>query len=418
MGANLYRSESRHGESQEAFALLAKWRWTFSTLLAITTSEYFHFLSEASSVGYIIALVVITIAIAQDGRQRDASAATKWSGRECLGFIFALYILVIYLLAWFSEGRPTDSFILVLGSSVLLIAPIAYRLMPIYSTAHSQDTRPIRALALASTAFGVAGLLDVYRAPVGEPPSFFNHETVFLAVLVLCFPRERYFYPGKLVVSGAVILSFFHYPSATTALALSAAAALFLFLRSYRGKRRVGWILAFFLVCAPVFVMPNGLLEAFYGRVGRVNNSGTRELLWSQALRTLEKEPVLGSSGRDPITGLAMVRGALQPVPFHNSYLTLAVYGGIVAAALLVCLISICLIQGTRTNLRLVEAGAAIWVPALAGVSLGMLVNPILDNPASALPFYLLLVISTHHVNYQEKVTKGSCASQSCLHRT
>lgn len=375
--------------------VVARWPATLTILVAIPTAQYWLLVSTGSPLRYLIILSVCAIAIAIDGKHRSQDHRS-FSAVELGAIIYGLYIVGIFCVSSISSNKQFNTTILVIGAVILVIGPLARRVLPIASeSSNNKKDKTNKLVALTCSVFGTVGVLDVLRAPQGEPPSFFNHETLFVAVLVLCLPYRGAFLFAKLSVAIALILSFIHYPTATAALALGVAAGLYIALRNHSVRKRIGLIAAVVIVLIPLSQLGVTVLQTFYATVGRVDNSSTRDLLWQQAIRALSQEPILGTLGQSNITGLAIIRGILQPIPFHNSYLTLAVYGGLLAAGLLTILMA------GRLHHALVSPHPEstynlVWAPPLATAAIAMLVNPVLDNAASAVPFYLLLLLSMY----------------------
>lgn len=371
------------------------WPATTAVLLAIPCIEYWKGISNGGVISYACMLIASTLAIALDGRNRTPELTTRWKPSELLGVLFVVYLSAIYLFTWASVGRPEDSLVLVVGASLLIAAPVAYRALPPKVRGGTATRTWNSILALLGTTFAVLGALDVARAPLREPPSFFNHETVFIAVAILCLPPAKAFLPVKITTCVALLMALIHYPAATSVLGLVIAAGTFFALKRFGPEHRPKLIALIGLATFPLFLVFDKLVENFYSSVGRVSNSGTREQLWQQAWRSIQDEPIFGSLGRETITGFAVIRGTLQPVPFHNSFLTLIVFGGCIAAGALFLLIAMRLIEAARSS-RDEMRNILVWAPALTCATFAMTVNPVLDNAVSAVPFYLILVISTY----------------------
>ncbi|WP_404443822.1 hypothetical protein LG315_10535 [Microbacterium marinum] len=238
--------------------------------------------------------------------------------------------------------------------------------------------------ALVAVSDGIARLFD------GTPAGFLNHETAFVAILVLCLTPTRGRRLIQVLTLGALILSTIRYPSATTALAVAGAALTWGALKT---SRNAVIALAAGIAGLAAALLPRAeqLLQDFYTQVGRVNNTATREMLWGQAEGIIERNPLVGGGAREPITGLAHIYGQTQFAPFHQSFLTFGVVGGVTAIAILISLLITTL--GTAVFSRRDKSSFKLsWAPALAAGAICLTVNPILERVDTSLIFAVLTI--------------------------
>jgi len=225
-------------------------------------------------------------------------------------------------------------------------------------------------------------------------PVLLGHEKAYLAVVALAVPKFRGSALMKVIVIAALAIAFMKYPSATVGfVAIVACVCVWLIFAETRTSliiRATGLVVCF----AVISYNAADWVARFYSAAGRVDNTSTRLGLWDQALVTISKNPITGSTASEPITGLANIRGIIQPVPFHNSFLTLAFCCGVVAVVLFGILLIALLIACLSSHLAQRRA-AVIWLPALFAGVITMSVNPVLERLGTALPLYALILCAT-----------------------
>ncbi len=239
--------------------------------------------------------------------------------------------------------------------------------------------------------FAIVAIVDAATGVPGNPVNLLGHERAFVAIYLLCLPRRRHSWIVRVLVALAMVIALVQYPAATTALALLLAAAVAVIVR--RTAYPIG--LTFLATTTAGMLIVTGaasaLLASFYEVSGRIDNTHTRTYLWNQALEVVRQSPVEGGATRVSITYLANISGRITYVPTHNSYLTVMVVGGIVAAVLLIAGLVMLIIGGLSRSLEERRALGSQWIPTLVAVSMTMYVNPVVDKFGDSV--FLLAVI-------------------------
>ncbi|WP_323960948.1 O-antigen ligase family protein [Arthrobacter sp. JZ12] len=313
--------------------------------------------------------------------------------------MFAGYLYSVYVIALVSGQIKNDSTVIVAAILPALLGPAFFvSTRPASKSGKDRVGNADFLLQLSALIFGATAIYDVASASNGEPPAHFNHETAFIAVLILCLPASRFSKLSKAMVVVALAMGGVHYASATTIAILMAGLMTYLSL-SYLTPR-VSIALIFTTLVAGLSALPflESLLDRFYNSFGRVDNTGTRQVLWTQAMEIWDENFLFGSGASEPITAIANIRGSLQFVPFHNSFLSLAVFGGLIALVLFAVPPVRLLIRAFR-SIAIERSWAKIWAPALVAAFISMSVNPILESLVTALPFYTLVFcgIASNH---------------------
>ncbi|MFJ6346472.1 O-antigen ligase family protein [Pseudarthrobacter oxydans] len=303
-------------------------------------------------------------------------------------YLFGAWIFGVFSFAILTNAWAPDSFVLLAGVIALLVAPIAYFALP---PRPSWQVSIERFYRFALCAFAITALIDAYLTPAGMQPVLLGHEKAYLAVIVLAAPKFRGSQLIKLVVIVALGVAFIKYPSATVGfVAIVSLVCVWLLVarnRISQNLRAAGLIVSFGVISYNA----SDWVAQFYAATGRVDNTNTRLGLWDQALSTITKNPLTGSTASESITGLANIRGIIQPVPFHNSFLTLAFCCGVVAVILfgliLLAIVTSCLSSSLNNR-----KAAILWLPALLAGVITMSVNPVLEKLGTALPLYALIL--------------------------
>ena len=303
-------------------------------------------------------------------------------------YLFGAWVFGVFSFAILTNAWAPDSFVLLAGVIALLVAPVAYFALP---PRPSWQVSIERFYRFALCAFALTALIDAYQTPAGMQPVLLGHEKAYLAVIVLAAPKFRGSQLVKFVVVVALGVAFIKYPSATVGfVAIVSLVCVWLLVarnRTSQNLRAAGLIVSFGLISYNA----SDWVAQFYAATGRVDNTNTRLGLWDQALSTITTNPLTGSTASESITGLANIRGIIQPVPFHNSFLTLAFCCGVVAVILfglvLLAIVTSCL-SSSLDNRK----AAILWLPALLAGVVTMSVNPVLEKLGTALPLYALIL--------------------------
>lgn len=378
---------------------------TIATALLLATLDVFSWTSDGPSYRYVIAILWLALAFAIDGSLAGDRR------RLHIGVVFAIYLFGLWVAGVFTYAILTkhwaaDSFVVLAGVIAIVIAPVAYYALPARPGWHLPASRFFQ---WATYCFAGAALVDGILTPAGSQPILLGHEKAYLAVVALAAPRFSGVIAMKTTVVIALIVAFLKYPSATVAfVGLVAGICVWLLSAKTRGSlvlRTGGLVLCF----AIISYNASRWVSQFYSATGRVDNTSTRLGLWDQALATIAKSPITGAAASERITGLANIRGIIQPVPFHNSFLTLAFCAGIVAVVLFGLLLSAALLACLSSSPRELR-GALIWMPALFAGVITMSVNPVLERLGTALPLYALILCSAPYLASgagSRKISKG-----------
>ncbi|MDV2976878.1 UNVERIFIED_CONTAM: O-antigen ligase family protein [Actinomycetes bacterium ARC8] len=292
-----------------------------------------------------------------------------------------------------------DTLVILAGALPLLVAPVAYYALP--PRPHWQGRLYI-VLMCATAIFAVSAVVDGLLTPWGEQPTLLGHEKAYLAVVLIGMPNSKTTRICKLLIIVGLCLAFTKYPSATTGFVLIVSALCFWLIRAEtRASRNIRFIFLL-LGFAVLSTSSAAVIAAFYRFFGRGDNTDTRLGLWEQALQTVTRSPWVGSAASEPITGLANIRGIIQPVPYHNSYLSLAACCGLTALLLFACSVVFAVLNSlslTRVNREYTQ----LWLPALMAGLITMSVNPVLEKLGTALPLYALLLCGSISSAIREK---------------
>lgn len=360
---------------------------TIGTALALASLDVFAWTSYGPSYRYIVATGALVMSFAIDGAIHGSSRRIR-PGVAIAMSLFGLWMLGILAHAILTKTWTADSLVLFAGVIPVLAAPVAYIALP----PRPQWSRTSWRYCYGSILiFVLASLLDAVLTPAGEQPQLLGHEKAFLAVLVFALPNFKGLRLAKVVTVCAVIIAFVKYPSATVGFAAIVAFVGFLLIDA---KTRPSVYLrgSVLVLCFAVIALnASDWLTKFYLLMGRGDNTNTRLGLWEQALTTVRESPMVGSAASEPITGLANIRGFIQPVPFHNSFLTLAACCGLVAV-ILFCVVILSLGWAVFSLNPTVRNGTRLWLPALLAGVITMSVNPVLEELGTALPFYALVL--------------------------
>lgn len=366
---------------------------TVGTALALAALDVFSWTSHGPPYRYVLATIWLVVAFAVDGAIHGSNRCLRPVVVLAM-CLFGFWMLGIFVFAVMTRNWSSDSLVLFAGVLPLLAAPAAYVALP----SRPQWAFAAQRICRGSVAvFSIAALLDAALTPHGEQPELLGHEKAFLAIVVLALPRFRGSWFVKWVVGLAVVVAFLKYPSATVGFGAMVAIVCFMLVQARTRTSlyvRGSMLVTCFLVIA---INASDWLARFYLVVGRGDNTSTRIGLWDQALNTVRGSPLVGSAASEPITGLANIRGLIQPVPFHNSFLTLAACCGIIAVALFALLV-LCLSSAILSFDPDVRRGTGLWLPALLAGAVTMSVNPVLDELGTALPFYGLVLCGASSV--------------------
>lgn len=292
---------------------------------------------------------------------------------------------------------------LVLGTengALPLIGPLVIACLP---PVRNWGARPdwrlgLRVLAAVCALFAVfSGLARMGVLPETHV-DVLNHEKAFLVVLGIAAAvsaRDR-----MLVVctAGAAVFAFVQYPAATYPLAAAVAVGTLLLARwapcsGLRVVLAAGVMVSTAMAVAYIDALIR-LTASYFRLVGKTDNGSTRAALYRAALDSFDS-PVFGSLFTGDITVVGTLSGENQVVPVHNDYLSIALGGGVVAAAFLVGLFLLANGMVLRSLPDLVDPlqrrTAVILLGAVNAAAVSAFANPIFMNPGSSALTYALL---------------------------
>lgn len=385
------RARQSVGDLREAAMSDVHWPlpWTTSGILVIAAVDALDALPP-SAWGYAIVVVLTALTLLIDGHQERSAWRVNRVLRN-LSLLYAGWLLLIGVAAM-SDGRWSVSTLpIMFGGALLLVMPVLFNAAPPRAPSARVRRGGARALSSAFGGFALVGIVNgLSTLGIDSPTVGINHENIFVALLGLTMPLTA----GRRVVKSAlvvaILVSLLRYPSATSVVAIFATISLVAVLRSRNRGVGIFLIVAGGFTALAVLPRAEALLTNFYSSVGRTDNSATRDVLWEQALATIVADPLVGGAASVPIVGLANIRGEIQPVPFHNTLLTLGVYAGVVAIFGLVALILAVLLRAvlSREDSRVY---ARQWAPAFLAAATCLSVNPVLENMGTSIAFYVLV---------------------------
>jgi hypothetical protein len=281
-----------------------------------------------------------------------------------------------------------------------LVGPLVIAcLPPVRNWGARQDWRlGLRVLAAVCALFAVfSGLARMGVLPETHV-DVLNHEKAFLVVLGIAAAisvRDR-----LLVVCtvGAAVFAFVQYPAATYPLAVAVALGTVVLVRwaPRSGLRSVLAVVVMATTALAVAYIDDliRLTAPYFRLVGKIDNGDTRAALYRAALDSFDS-PLFGSMFTGDITVVGTLSGENQVVPVHNDYLSIALGGGVVAAALLLGLFLLANGMVLRSLPDLVDPlqrrTAVILLGAVNAAGVSAFANPIFMNPGSSAVTYALL---------------------------
>lgn len=362
------------------------------------------FASAGPTWRYVIIVPLLCAAALLDGTAVDRSFSRDESGRRTNAVMqWLLVALSVYLIAVafaaFVLGRFDASTTVLLVPAIVTISYFAGldgrlasrrlrdRLQNSASDAQLNWRRIFDAVAFV---YAAAALTDAMLAPSGQPPEFVNHEHLFVLAYLYVF-ADRYGLPTRLMIGGAVAISTFKYPTATLlVLAFTTALLVTVYLCCGRTIPRLTIVGVIAIVLGLSTRVGNEILENFYARVGRTDNSETRLGLWQAAISQIERSPVFGDSASRPLTAIANIDGKLQPVPVHNSILTLALYGGVLAAGIFSTLLLYALWRSVPIDRM--SSGSLLRMVIVCALIPTLIFNPVLEKLGTAPVIFVILI--------------------------
>jgi hypothetical protein len=167
----------------------------------------------------------------------------------------------------------------------------------------------------------------------------FTHEKAAIAFMAFHILRRRA--NGMLQLGAALmmLIIFANYPAGTYLYAFGGYLVVVFLVRF---KEKPARLLVAGLCALGVFMVSfvlggGGSFEQhYYNAVGKTDNTSTREVLWSAAMKQIEAHPMFGSYFHGEASVHVVANNLLPLVPPHNDYLNIALLGGWVALALFV----------------------------------------------------------------------------------
>lgn len=360
--------------------------WTLTCAFAGALGDVIGITSSGPPERIPVILTLLTIAFAADSKP-------KLNGKTLSAVVFvpvillASWMLTLAAVAWVADRFSADTL-------VVLVVPLAIAagaLVSLFTTSKSpvSGTLAHSSLALTSLAYTLLGGINALLSPQGTPPPALSHERLFMMILVLCLPWRRYKVLIRVVALIASAVAVYRYPTATVLIATLVAGVVLAMIQVRDRNLRLAVFMGIVLMGGVAAIPLQSLIPDFYGAVGRVDNSDTRAFLWAQAVQIIQNHPWRGGAFTQSITGFANINGQIQPVPFHNSFLTLGVAGGGVLEALFALL----LLQAFASQVLIdfSKKMPTIVLPALSAGVVTLSVNPTLDKFGTSVAFYSLI---------------------------
>lgn len=391
---------------------------TLTVALLFSSTDFFGWASQGPAWRYGLIIPAMCIAGAADGRARRRFEAEDSRGEFPAGeplsskryiatnvlllLLFSSICLAYLIIGTLVGNFNKDNYTVAMPPAILAAYGVSYLLTKTDSHVVPGEINYREVLRADAQKWGAAfsvialfySLLALYNAaaaPFGSPPTFANHETLFILVAI-CLLAVRLKSAIVLVSVAAAIASTVKYPTATLLLICITGALLAVLCRLVAGQfLKIAVMVAGPAVALFYLYAGQRIVELFYAKSSRTSNSSTRELLWSQGISTISKNIVLGGHGVQTITASAIINGKPMKVPLHNSILTLGVYGGMLAISAFILLIAYgawCCVRNIAQN-GLGSLGPLI---ALVALTISLLFNPALDKLAVAICLYATML--------------------------
>jgi hypothetical protein len=248
--------------------------------------------------------------------------------------------------------------------------------------------------ALVSVLSGMArlGLLPAYSL------STLNHEKAFFMVLGVATAIAARDRALAVVCAGALAFAFTTYPAATYVLVVGMFVGTLALVRLRPGRplrvvMAVGVVIGTLLAILHIDQLI-AVTTDYFALVGKQNNGDTRAELYHRALGQLG-EPLFSKFFTNDITVVGDLSGTDTVVPVHNDYLSVALGGGVVAAALLlaVFLLANGLVIRTLADTRdpFQRRTIVALLGALNAAAAAAFANPVFMNPGTSALVYATL---------------------------
>ena len=391
---------------------------TLSAALIASASDVVGFASQGPPWRYAVIMPIMCLVAALDGNNRrrvvqcrgthsnnivrGVRSSSLLSNNIILIVAFAILCISYLGVGIYFDNFNADNFIVPVPPFILLSYGLGFFLGSDWRFAHTAtgemlDRIPIfqhraaRLFSIVALAYSVIALADASWAPFSSPPPFANHETLFVLIAAAVI-APRYRTATLLVGSVAVAVSTMKYPTATLLLIVISGVLIVAISRLFTGRSVYVALLAS-VPAVGLFYSAYGekIVQQFYQQSSRTNNSNTRERLWSQGFDVIAENPIVGGHGQVSITARALIDGRLANVPFHNSLITLGVFGGLLCIILFVALVVAGAVVCVR---RLANSNGSAVCPliALTGMFLTLLFNPVLDSLGNSVCTYAILI--------------------------
>ena len=332
---------------------------------------------------FAVVLTVVLVGVRRDDRSR------------------ALRTTALVLFAYGLVGTLYGRFVLGTASGTLpLIGPlIILCLSPVRNWAPVPQWRlGLRVLSAACALFAVGSGLSRSGILPATQVDVLNHEKAFLVVLGVAAAIAA---GNRLLIAfstAALVFAFSTYPAATYVLAVAIMAGTLVLVRwaplpGVRIMLAVATLVGTFLAVVRVGDLI-ALTNSYFLLVGKIDNGDTRAALYRAALDRLDS-PVFSSLFTGDITVVGNLSGENRVVPVHNDYLSIALGGGLVAAALLLGLFLFANGMAIRALADLTDPWQRRTVMVLLGAvnaaAVSAFANPIFMNPGASAVTYAVL---------------------------
>jgi hypothetical protein len=335
-----------------------------------------------------VAVTIAMVGVARDERSRAMrTTAAVLFGYGILGTLFGRFAL----------GTANGALPLIGPMVIACLPPVVN-----WSADPPRWRSGLRLVSAAATVFAVgSGLTRLGMLPAAQI-DVLNHEKAFVVVMAVTAAvaaRDRLL---VLLSVAAAVFAFAAYPAATYVVVALVAVGTLLLVRWAPGPVTRAWLAGAVMVGTVVAVLHVdqliALSDSYFRFVGKTDNGNTRAALYRAALDRLDS-PLFSKLFAGDITVVGNLSGTDRVVPVHNDYLSLALGGGLVGAALLLAVFLFANGLALRT-LAAVEdpwhrRTVVVLLAAVNGAAVSAFANPIFMNPgASALTFAVLAALT------------------------
>jgi hypothetical protein len=355
---------------------------TFTALFLLESARFFGWGTRGGAAHYLVDLGLIAICLITDRAHSKRGVA---AGYRRLLVAYTAWLSSLSVFAVASGTFEPDVLVLLAEPLPFVVGAFATRA----SLLRNRERFEVNVVHIAAAAYCALAILDARSTPDGSPVGLLSHEHFFVGIFALTLPKNRGVLWVRVLAVLALGMSFVAYPAASALLQGAVAVIVAVLIR--RPNRLTRNTLSF-LGLAVAFYLGNAIrtwLPEFYRYFDRADNTTTRIYLWSVGVKIVEEHPIAGSAMTSPITSSFRQGGDTVVIPLHNSYLAVAVAGGLVALLLFLLLLLLPVVAGLLTHGPVASRQRPL-LPALAAAIVSMSVNPVIDRLETGLFVFAL----------------------------